>query len=340
MLDPLALTRRFIDIPSVTGEESAMAEASAALLRDIGFDVRFHLAAPDRPNVLATLDSPRVLLCSHLDTVPPYFPARDEGEYIYGRGACDTKGILAAMAAAAERLVRSGVRDLGLLWVVGEETDSIGAKRANTELELPDVQFTLVGEPTESKYAVAQKGGFKWTLRIEGAAAHSGYPDLGKSAIDELVRLVGIVNATAWGHDRVLGPGTANVGTVRGGLRANIVPANAEAEIFVRVVDDAAAVRARVESIVAGARLPVAWTEETSNDPQHLFTIPGAETTVVAFNTDVPHLSKFGRRLLMGPGSILDAHGPHERIRRQEVHDAVGAYEQAVRVLRAWEAPG
>lgn len=337
MLDPLALTRRFIDIPSVTGEESAMAEAAAAVLRGIGFDVQFHLAAPGRPNVLATLDAPRVLLCSHLDTVPPFFPARDEGDYIYGRGACDTKGILAAMAGAAERLVQSGVRDVGLLWVVGEETDSIGAKRANADLQLPGVRFTLVGEPTESKYALAQKGGFKWTLRVRGAAAHSGYPERGQSAIDELVRLIGVVNATDWGHDALLGPGTANVGVVRGGLRANIVPASAEAEIFVRVVDTADAARERVRTLLAGARLPVEWSEETSNDPQHLFAVPGAPTTVVAFNTDVPHLPEFGRRLLMGPGSILDAHGPNERIRRDDVLAAVGQYEHAVRVLRALE---
>lgn len=207
MLDPLALTRRFIDIPSVTGDESAMAEAAAAVLRGIGFDVQFHLAAPGRPNVLATLDAPRVLLCSHLDTVPPFFPARDEGDYIYGRGACDTKGILAAMAGAAERLVQSGVRDVGLLWVVGEETDSIGAKCANADLQLPDVRFTLVGEPTESKYALAQKGGLKWTLRVHGAAAHSGYPERGQSAIDELVRLIGVVNGTDWGTTRCWGRG-------------------------------------------------------------------------------------------------------------------------------------
>lgn len=337
MLDPLALTRRFIGIPSVTGEEGAMAEAAAGVLREIGFDVRFHLAAPDRPNVLATLDAPRVILCSHIDTVPPFFPARDEGEYIYGRGACDTKGILAAMAAAAERLVRAGVRDVGLLWVVGEETDSIGAKRADVELDLPGVRFTLVGEPTESKYALAQKGGFKWTLRVRGAAAHSGYPELGQSAIDELVRLIGIVNATDWGRDPLLGPGTVNVGVMRGGLRANIVPASAEAEIFVRVVDTADAARERVRAIAASARLPVEWSEETSNDPQHLFAVPDAPTTVVAFNTDVPHLTKFGRRLLMGPGSILDAHGPNERIRRDDILAAVGQYEHAVQVLRALE---
>jgi acetylornithine deacetylase len=334
VIDPVELARRFIDIPSVTGDEQAMAAASAQALRDIGYDVRLHRVAPDRPNVVATLDPPRILLCTHLDTVPPHFPARDAGDALFGRGACDTKGILAAMLAACERLVADGVRDVGLLLVVGEETDSIGAKRANVEVDLPDVRYTIVGEPTESKFALAQKGGFKWTLRVQGRAAHSGYPEMGRSAIVELLRLLSLVQAADWGHDPDLGPATANIGTIRGGLRANIVPELAEAEIFVRVADSAAAVRQRVEAIVAASTLPVEWSEDTANDPQRLDAVPGEPTTVVAFNTDVPHLSRFGRRLLVGPGSILDAHGPQEHIRKQDIADAVDLYVRAVRHLR------
>jgi acetylornithine deacetylase len=238
------------------------------------------------------------------------------------------------MLAAAERLVSGGVRDVGLLLVVGEETDSIGAKRANAELELQGVRYTIVGEPTESKFAVAQKGGFKWTLRVTGRAAHSGYPHRGRSAILQLLDLLAAVRDTDWGRDPVLGEGTANVGVVRGGLRANIVPERAEAEIFVRVVDSAAAVRDRVERLVAGAALPVEWTEDTSNDPQRLASIPGEQETVVSFNTDVPHLSRFGERLLVGPGSILDAHGPDEKIDIRELRAAVDLYERAALKLR------
>ena len=189
MLDPLALTRRFIDIPSVTGEESAMAEAAATVLRGIGFDVRFHLAAPDRPNVLATLDAPRVLLCSHLDTVPPFFPARDEGEYIYGRGACDTKGIIAAMIKAAEALVENQVTDFGLLFVVGEEAGSVGARVANS---IPNrARYLINGEPTESKLALGSKGALRAILRATGRAAHSAYPQMGESAIEKLLDVLG-----------------------------------------------------------------------------------------------------------------------------------------------------
>jgi acetylornithine deacetylase len=334
VIDPVALARRFIDIPSVTGDEGAMAAACAAVLRDIGYDVRLHPVEPHRPNVLATLDPPRVVLCTHLDTVPPHFPARDAGDDLYGRGACDTKGLMAAMLGAAERLAADGVRDVGVLFVVGEETDSIGAKRANADLDLPSVRYTIVGEPTDGKFALAQKGGFKWTLRVRGRAAHSGYPEAGRSAIVELMRLLRVVQDTDWGHDPELGPGTANIGTVHGGLRANIVPEAAEAEIFVRVADSAAAVRERVAAIVATSTLPVEWSEDTSNDPQRLDTVPGEPTTVVSFNTDVPHLSRFGRRLLVGPGSILDAHGPQEHIRKPDIVAAVDVYVRAVRHLR------
>ena len=333
MLDPIQLAQRFIAIPSVTGEEAAMAEAAGDALRALGFDVQLLPAAPGRPNVLATLDPPSVLLCTHLDTVPPFLPAREDADWLYGRGACDTKGLMAAMIAAGERLIADGVRDVGVLLVIGEETDSIGAKHANATLDLPSVRATIVGEPTESAFALAQKGGFKFTLRSEGLAAHSGYPERGRSAILPLLDVLAAVRASDWGHDATLGHGTVNIGVVRAGLRANIVPDRAEAEVFVRVVDSAAAVRARVETIVSGHS--VTCTEDTSNDPQFLSAVPGERTTVVAFNTDVPHLTRFGRMLLVGPGSITDAHAPGERIRKQELLDAVDLYRRAVVHLRS-----
>jgi acetylornithine deacetylase len=230
VLDPVALAARLIDIPSVTGDELAMAEASAALLREIGFDVRLMPAAPDRPNVLATLDPPRVLLCTHLDTVPPHFSHRRDGEWLYGRGACDTKGILAAMLVAAAQLVAEGVRDCGLLLVVGEETDSIGAKRANADIDLPGVAYTLVGEPTSLEYAVAQK------RRSQVDAARHRKGSALRLSRTRRVRDSGVVGSPGarprneLGEDPVLGAGTANIGTVHGGLRANIVPERAEAK--------------------------------------------------------------------------------------------------------------
>jgi acetylornithine deacetylase len=335
-MDVVALAHRFISIPSVTGEEAGMAEALEQTLLPMGFDVRLLPVTPDRFNVLATLQSaPRVLLNSHIDTVPPYFPLREDGDWLYGRGACDTKGILAAMIGSAEQLLTDGIDDFGLLFVVGEETDSIGAKHANRTVDLPEVQWTVVGEPTESCFARAQKGGFKFTVRVQGRAAHSGYPELGESAIQALLGMLQEVETMSWGEDPVLGAATANVGIVRGGLRANIVPEHAEAEVMVRVVDSVEAVRQRVETWAQQCRLPLTWTEDTSNDPQRLAVLPNHPEIVVAFNTDIPHLTRFGSCLLYGPGSIRDAHSDHERISKKEMLAAVDVYANAVRHLRS-----
>jgi len=334
-VDPVALARRFVDIPSLTGEEGPMAEASAAVLREAGFAVQLLAVAPGRANVLATLEPPRVLFCTHLDTVPPYFPAREDGDWLYGRGSCDAKGILAAMTVAAATLVQEGVRDLGLLFVVGEETDSIGAKHANATLELGSVRYTLVGEPTDSRFARAQKGGLKFTLRLQGTAAHSGYPEQGRSAVLALLELLQAIDTADWGEDPELGRGSANIGVLRGGVAANVVPARAEAEIHVRVVDSVAAVRQRLEALCARSRLPAEWSVETANEPQQLMVLPGAPETVVAFNTDVAHLQHFGQKLLCGPGSILVAHGAEERLSKNELRAAVQLYRRAALHLRA-----
>ena len=334
-MDVVSVAHRLISIPSVTGDEANMAEALQQILTPMGFEVRLLAVAPDRFNVLATLQSaPRVLLNSHIDTVPPYFPLRDAGDYLYGRGACDTKGILAAMIGSAAQLLAEGVDDFGLLFVVGEETDSIGAKHANEHIDLADVKWTIVGEPTESKFARAQKGGLKFTVRVKGRAAHSGYPELGESAIQALLAMLQEVESLSWGADDVLGVATANVGIVRGGLRANIVPELAEAEVMIRVVDSVEAVRQRVHKWAAQCRLPVEWSEDTANEPQHLAVLPHYPQTVVAFNTDIAHLTRFGRCLLFGPGSILDAHSDHERISKKEMLAAVDVYADAVRTLR------
>jgi acetylornithine deacetylase len=334
MIDVVEMARRFVDTPSVTGTEAAMAEASAGVLRELGYDVELLPVAPGRPNVLARLDPPRVLLCTHLDTVPPHIPAREDAEWLHGRGACDAKGILAAMLAAAAGLVREGVRDVGFLLSVDEEGDSLGAKHANATLDLPSVRYTIVGEPTDSRFARAQKGGFKFSLRVRGQAAHSGYPERGGSAVLALLPLLGAIAAGDWGEDGELGRGSANIGIIHGGRAANIIPDSAEAEVYVRVVDSAAAVRERVQQIVGRSTLPAEWVELTASDPQRLMTIPGEPETVVAFNTDVPHMGRFGRKLLVGPGSILVAHGAEERIAKSELRAAVEQYRRAVLHLR------
>lgn len=334
MLNLIELTRRLIDIPSVTGEEAAVAHACEVELRRLGFEVSLQEISPGRPNVLAVQDSPRILLCTHLDTVPPFFKSREARGWIYGRGACDTKGILAAMLGAVERLGLSGVRDVGVLLLVGEETDSIGAKRANAELPLSDVRYTIVGEPTESKFARAQKGGFTFTLSAQGKAAHSGYPQQGQSALTPLLPLLSELEATFWGEDPTLGGATVNIGVLQAGTAANVVPDAAVARVLIRVVDSVGLVRERLHALLQKHSDRIRCSEGPSNNPVQLMTLPGAEQTVVAFNTDIPHLTNFGKPLLMGPGSILDAHSATERIAKQEILKAVELYEQAVLYLR------
>jgi len=330
--DALALARQLIDISSPTGEELAMGNHVFEILTDLGFRCQKQEAAPNRFNVLALAGGhPRVVLNTHLDTVPPWFASREDDEFIYGRGACDTKGILAAMIAAATRLRSEGTNDFAMLLVVGEETDSIGAKSANIAFKDLGSSYVLVGEPTESKFARASKGAFTAYIRFEGIAAHSAYPHLGDSAIKKMIAAINEVHAADWGHDEILGDATVNVGVVKGGVKPNIIPAEAECQIMFRLVTTPEDVRARLESIIAPHGGSITWTH--GNPPQHMTVPEGAPSTIVAFNTDVPHLSALGKPLLFGPGSILDAHGVNEKIGKRELLESVNVYYETVAQL-------
>jgi acetylornithine deacetylase len=332
MLDPIALARQLIDIPSPTEAERDVAEFLDATLTRLGFATRRQEITASRFNLFAAAGGrPRVILNSHLDTVPPWFESREDEEAIYGRGACDTKGVIAAMVAAAERLLAENLRDFALLFVVGEETDSIGAKRANEAFADLGSEYVLVGEPTESKFARASKGAFTCTVRFEGIAAHSAYPHLGESAINKMVAAIAEINAAEWGRDEVLGHATVNVGVVRGGEKPNIIASNAECEMIFRIVTDPQPVRTQLERILAAHGGTVVKTH--GNPPQHMHVPAGAPSTIVAFNTDVPHLGALGTPMLFGPGSILDAHGANECIGKKELREAVDTYVTTVRTL-------
>ena len=331
-IDPLALARQLIDIPSPTGEELAMANHIHDELARLGFTCSKQEAAPDRINVLARAGGhPRVVLNTHLDTVPPWFASSKDDDFIYGRGACDTKGILAAMVAAAERLRTDGINDFALLLVVGEETDSIGAKSANVAFKDLGSDYVLVGEPTESKFARASKGAFTAFVRFDGVAAHSAYPHLGDSAINKMVAAIAEINTTDWGYDEILGKATVNAGVVRGGVKPNIIAAEAECQLMFRLVTTPEDVRARLTSIIEPHGGTITWTH--GNVPQYMVVPDGAESTIVSFNTDVPHLSALGKPLLFGPGSILDAHGVNERIGKRDLLNSVNTYYETVRKL-------
>lgn len=184
-LTAFELTKKLISIPSISGDEKEVAEFLAEYLKSAGFEVELQQSVEDRPNVYARLGDPDVVLSSHTDTVPPYVEYREDDDFIYGRGACDTKGIIAAMIKASESLIDSNVQDFGLLFVVGEEAGSVGARVANS---IPNhSRYLINGEPTESKLALGSKGALRTILKAKGRAAHSAYPEMGESAIEKLL---------------------------------------------------------------------------------------------------------------------------------------------------------
>jgi acetylornithine deacetylase len=329
MIDPIAFACRLIDVPSPTESELAVAELLQRELASLGFSTQRHDVSETRFNLLARAGGrPRVVLNSHIDTVPPWFASSQDEEFIYGRGACDTKGIIAAMIAAGERLRARGIEDFAFLFVVGEETDSVGAKTANEAFADLGSEYVVVGEPTESMFARASKGALTCTVRFEGVAAHSAYPHLGESAINRMVAAIAEINAADWGRDDVLGATTVNVGVVRGGQKPNIIPAEAECELIFRLVTTPEDVQAKLELLVAEHRGRI--TSARGNPPQFMVVPEGRESQVVSFNTDVPWLTNLGKPLLFGPGSILDAHGKHEKIAKKDLLAAVETYEEMV----------
>ena len=317
-IDPVQLTRQLIDIPSPTGEEQDVALFLEEFLRELGFSCRKHYIGEDRFNLVATAsDEPRVLFCTH--------PEDDES--VRGRGACDAKGILASMLHASEQLIAQDERRFGFLLVVGEETDSVGAKRADEELRL-ESEYIVIGEPTETRFVAACKGAVTAKVRFGGVAAHSAYPEKGDSAIRRMANAIVAIESAEWGTTEKLGRATANVGVVRGGRKPNVVPDEAELELMIRSVEPRPDVIERIRSVVGeyGGEI-----EETYGGDPVFFHVPaGQEGVVVAFGTDAPYLRSFGERILFGPGSILDAHGREEKIGKSEISSASETYRDLV----------
>jgi acetylornithine deacetylase len=332
MFDAIAFAKRLIDIPSPTENEFDAAAFLHDELAALGYACRRHEVSERRFNVYAAAcERPRVVINSHIDTVPPWFAAFEDDEFLYGRGACDTKGIIAAMIAAGERLRADGMNDFAYLFVVGEETDSIGAKMANKEFANLGSEFVLVGEPTESTFARASKGALTCFVRFDGIAGHSAYPERGDSAINKMVNAIAEINATNWGLDDDLGDTTVNVGVVRGGEKPNVIPAEAECQMIFRTVTEPEIVQTKLQSIIA--RHGGTITVSRGNPPQRMKVPDGFESRVVAFNTDVPHLGALGTPLLFGPGSILDAHGANEKIGKKDLLQSVQTYADTVTTL-------
>jgi acetylornithine deacetylase len=324
-MDVFELLKRLIAIQSISGDEREVAQFLAEYLTTVGLEVKLYDAEDHRPNVYAWLGEPRVVLSSHTDTVPPYVEFSEDDLYIYGRGACDAKGCIAAMIKAVEALKESGVDGFGLLFVVGEEAGSIGAKRAN---EIPNqAQYLINGEPTESKIVRGSKGALKAKIYTHGLAAHSAYPELGESAIEKLLDIIDQMRRTDLPGNDILGSTTLNVGTIKGGVAANVIAPEAEAELLFRVVNDTTELKGILETVAAG-RAQIEYTFEC--EPVLLNHIEGLDTDVVSFTTDIPLLTGWGKPLLFGPGSIHDAHTAGEKISKFELAHAVGAYANMI----------
>lgn len=331
-MNPYALTRELIDIPSQTGDETEIAKFLASYLTSRSYNVTLQQVANGRANVMATTTGrPRVFLSTHMDTVPPHIKATEDDNYIYGRGACDAKGIIAAQISAAEQLRGEG-HDIGLLFTVDEEAGSEGANAANDHPLGTSCEYLINGEPTDNKLATGSKGSLRLRIKAQGRAAHSAYPELGHSAIDALLDVLADVRNCAWPRDEQFGDTTCNIGTIKGGTRANVIPAAAEADLQIRLVTAVATVKEMLEQAV-GDRALVEYL--SAAEPQQMLDVAGFETSVVRFTTDIPYLTNWGTPLLIGPGSILDAHTDHERIAKRELTAAVDLYAHLVRTLVA-----
>jgi acetylornithine deacetylase len=329
-MDIFRFTRELIEIESVTWNEGAAGRWLRDYLADSGFEVTTQTVTGDRINVYARIGDPVVTFSSHIDTVPPFIGFSEDEKNIYGRGACDAKGVIAAQVFAAKKLKDEGVANIGMLYVVGEEDGSDGAKVANS---IPNRnRFLINGEPTESRQAIATKGALRVAIEAKGRTAHSAYPELGESAIEKLIDILDDIRRYDWPIDAELGPTTYNIGTITGGRKANVVPDFASSEVMFRVVTNLDEVFQMVTEVAGdraevkrGFTLPIVRTR----------TVEGMDIprSVVRFATDIPCLTNWGEPLLFGPGSIHDAHTSHEYIARQDLLDAVEIYARMARSL-------
>lgn len=330
MTDVVSLAAELLAIQSTTGSEASTVDFVSRWLVARGWNMTLQEVTRGRANIWASRSGGGVTFSTHLDTVPPYLPPRLEGTRLYGRGASDAKGIAAAMMVAADRLVTAGEKRVELLFVVGEEKGSDGARAANNLGTRS--RFLINGEPTESKLASGAKGSLRATLRTRGREAHSAYPHLGRSAIEPMLELLPTLRSLPLPSDLVLGETTVNIGTIKGGTEANIIPAHAEAEIMFRLVGDVAPIKKMVLDWAKGH----ADVEFGSHIPAQRFaTVPGFETGPVAYTSDIPLLGNWGEPLLFGPGSIHVAHTPDEFIDVEELRASVDTYERLAKTLLA-----
>jgi acetylornithine deacetylase len=322
-VDIVALTRQLVDIESITGNEATVGHFLEQELRKLGYKSRLIPVEGERANVYATSPeeaNPALVFSTHMDTVPPFIPSSEDDEKIYGRGSCDAKGIIATQIAAAEVLKNDGIY-VGLLFLVGEERDSAGAKVAN--LQSNGCKFLINGEPTENRVAIASKGSLRVQLTASGRMAHSAYPELGDSAINKLIEALHRLQQMKLPSDPEIGPCTMNIGVIEGGRAPNVIADHARAQLLYRLVGSAEKLRPEIVATVGD----LARVEFTLEIPAvRLRSFEGLPTMVAAFTTDIPALSNWGQPILIGPGSIHVAHTEGESVEKSQLSEAVQLY--------------
>jgi acetylornithine deacetylase len=329
-MDLFALTRKLIDIESITGNEATVGNEIAGELAGLGYEVERMPVEGDRFNVWAThpvQPRPELVFSTHMDTVPPFIPSSETPERIYGRGSCDAKGIIVAQIAAAEKLKAEGIH-VGLLFLVGEERDSQGAQTAN--LERRGAKFLINGEPTENRLALASKGTLRAEVVATGKMAHSAYPELGESAIEKLLDALENIRKLRLPVHATAGPSTLNIGLIEGGRAPNVIPDHASANLLIRLVGPTEELCRELTDAVSGKAqanfiLEIPFME--------LGTVPGVDTMIAAFTTDIPALTNWGKPVLIGPGSIHVAHTEGEYIEKKQLAEAVDLYARIARHL-------
>jgi acetylornithine deacetylase len=330
-MDVFELTKTLVNIPSVTGDEAVCGRFLQQHLEGLGLEMETQPVSGDRRNVFARRGNPRVVLSTHMDTVPPFIPAREDAEFIYGRGACDAKGIIAAQVAAAKRLLGDGVTDFGVLFLVGEETTSEGARAAN--LLACGSEYMINGEPTDNGLVIGTRGMLWFRIQALGRMSHSAYPEMGESAIEKLLDILADVRRLPLPHDPVFGTASMNIGLISGGRASNVIADCAQADVMFRTVpqpDSSEPLREQLQKLLAG-RCELTLVRETP--PLRMEAIEGFETRVVPFTTDLPALGNWGRPVLIGPGNIHDAHTEGEKVSKAELTRAVDIYVRLVSKL-------
>jgi acetylornithine deacetylase len=325
------LTKSLMNIPSVSGNEEAVGFFLRDYLENLGWTVELQEVEAGRNNVIAYLNStPRVFLSTHMDTVPPFIAPTEDDEKIYGRGSCDAKGIIASQIIAAENLRKEGIEDIGLLFTVDEEESSKGSRAANNLPIAEKCEYLINGEPTDLDLAIGSKGSLRMTLKTKGKAAHSAYPEMGDSAIEKLLDILDDLRKAELPKHEFFGETTLNIGTISGGLKTNVIPPFAEAGLHIRMVTELEPVMEILEKAIAGrGELEIM----SCSLPVKMLEVEGFKQKVVRFTTDIPQLTNWGTPLLLGAGSILDAHTSHEFVVKRDLEIAVGLYGNLAKTL-------